>query len=82
MRNPKLIKAKFNSFTQWAKSCNQIYSETPIDFSESFSYRIIVELSSMLLTEKNKITNRLFIVATDGLNWIASSFDVVGAVAH
>lgn len=36
----------------------------------------------MLLTEKNKITNRLFIVATDGLNWIASSFDVVGAVAH
>lgn len=83
MRNYKLIKAKFHSFTQWTKSCNQIYSERPIDFSEGFSYKIIIELSSMLLTEK-KITNtnRHCNVATDGLNCITYSLDVNGVVSR
>lgn len=46
----------------------------------SFSYGIIVELSSMLLTEKkiNKALNRLCIVATDGLYWVTCSLDVYG----
>lgn len=82
MKNSKLIKAKFHSFTQWTKSCNQLYSETPIDFSVCFSYGIIIELSTMVLRKKNQSTNRLCFVATDDLYWITHSTDVDSIVVR
>lgn len=80
MKNSKLIKAKFHSFTQWTKSCNQIYSETPIDFSVCFSYGIIIELSTMVLKKMEALID--CIVATDGLYWITHSMDVESIAVH
>ena len=80
MKNSKLIKARYHSFTQWTKYCSDIYSENLTDFSESFSDGITTELSSMVLTEKKK--KQLTDFSTHGLNCITYSMGVDGIVVY